>query len=304
MNTKLKAWFRAIRAPFFTAAIVPIFVGTASAWHQGAPFRLADFIIALVAMVALHAGCNMANDYFDHKSGNDDINEEVTPFSGGSRVIQEGLISPKSILIAALIALTIGSALGMYLVFTRGWPILIIGIIGVFLAFFYTAPPVFLAGSGLGELSVGVGFGLFPVLGAYYVQAQTFSMEAVWASIPVTLLIAAVVYINEFPDMPADAAVGKRTLIVRLGKERALYGYFALLFFTYVIPAIAVALGYLPWPCLFILLTIPLAAKSYMNAAKYYATTPKLIPSNAFTIIIHMGTGLLLTAGLIAAKLI
>ncbi|MCL5037697.1 MAG: 1,4-dihydroxy-2-naphthoate octaprenyltransferase [Chloroflexi bacterium] len=304
MNNKLKIWFKALRAPFFTAAIVPVLVGTAAAWYLGAPFRPADFIITLVAMLALHAGCNMANDYFDHKSGNDDINKELTPFSGGSRVIQDGLLSPKSVLTAALIALAIGSVLGLYLVVTRGWPILIIGIIGVFLAFYYTAPPVFLAGSGFGELSVGVGFGLLPVLGAFYVQAQSFSMEAVWASIPVTLLIAAVVYINEFPDMPADAAVGKRTLIVRLGKERALYGYFALLFFTYIVPAAAVALGYLPWPCLFILLTIPLAVKSYMNAVKYYATTPKLIPSNAFTIIIHLGTGLLLTAGLIAARLI
>ncbi|MCD6309122.1 MAG: 1,4-dihydroxy-2-naphthoate octaprenyltransferase [Candidatus Eremiobacteraeota bacterium] len=304
MVEKFKIWLKELRAPFFTASIVPVFVGTASAWHQGVPFRLWDFIICLIAMIALHAGCNMANDYYDYVNKTDMINEDITPFSGGSRMIPEGFLKPKSVLIAALIAFGIGSSLGLYLVWTRGWPILVIGIIGVFLAFFYSAPPVFIASTGLGELAISIGFGPLPVLGAYYVQAQSFSIEALWASVPVALLIAAVIYINEFPDVPADSMVGKKTLVVRLGKAKALYGYLALLFFSYAIPLLGVALGYLPWPSLLIFITIPLAVKSYKNAARFYNTTPRLIPSNAFTILIHLTTGILLTIGLASAKFI
>jgi 1,4-dihydroxy-2-naphthoate octaprenyltransferase len=301
----LKLLIRATRAPFFTATIVPVLLGSALAWHDGY-FHLGFFVLTLLGAVAFHAATDVINDYGDHKSGNDEINQELTPFSGGSRVIQERILTAGQMLRLALVFYAIGITIGLFLAAVRGLPIFWIGLIGLALSALYTVPRVGLSylGHGLGELAVGLGFGPVMVGGAYYVQAQRFTPQMWYASLPVGLLITAVLYINEFPDYLADKAAGKHTLIVKLGRRSSVPGYVILMLGTYGAIAGGVALELLPWPVLIAFLTLPLAMRGIRGLRQFHDQTPKLIPSNALTIQVHLLTGLLLVAAVVADGLL
>jgi 1,4-dihydroxy-2-naphthoate octaprenyltransferase len=280
-------------------------LGSSIAFSEGV-FYWGYFLLTLVGAVCIQAASNMSNDYFDHLSGTDEGNRELTPFSGGSRVIQDGILSARQVLVVSSTLYLVGAAIGVYLALVRGWPVLWLGLIGVFLAFFHNAPPfkLYYLVPGLGELAVGLGFGPIAVLGASYVQTQQLSLGAVWASVPVGLLIAAVLYINEFPDYLADKAVGKKTVAVVLGREKAVWGYIALLVAAYLVVAIGVVVRVLPLTALFALLTLPLAYRAIRGARRFHSDTPKLIPTNATTIQIHLLTGLLLCVGYIVARFV
>jgi len=301
----LKLLIRATRAPFLTATVVPVLLGSALAWRDGY-FHLGYFLLTFVGALAFHGATNVINDYGDHKSGNDEANRELTPFSGGSRVIQEKVLSAGQVLRLALIYYVVGIAIGLYLVAVRGLPVLWIGLAGLALSALYTVPKFGLAylGHGLGELAVGVGFGPVMVGGAYYVQAQHFTPQMWYASLPVGLLIAAVVYINEFPDYAADKIAGKQTLVVTLERQGAVPGYVALMLGTYCLVAVGVLLRLLAWPMLIAFLTLPLAVRGIQGLRRFYDQTPQLIPSNAVTIQVHLMTGLLLVAAVIADGLL
>ena len=303
MNPSLAKIIRITRAPFLTAVIVPVLLGAAVAWSEGI-LHLGYFLLTLLGAVCIHAGLNMSNDYFDHLSGNDEINQELTPFSGGSRVIQEGILSARQVLIGSLLFYLVGILIGLYLAVVRGWPVLWLGLIGVLLAFFHNVSPfgLYYLVPGLGELAVGTGFGPIAVLGAYYVQTQRLGIGALWASIPVGLLIAAVLYINEFPDFEADNAVGKRTLVVALGRERAAWGYAILLICTYVSIVLGVVFRVLPATTLAALLSVPLAYRGIRGTAQFHSSTRELIPSNAVTIQLHLVTGVLLCLAYVVAR--
>jgi len=293
---------RITRAPFFTATIVPVLLGTTIAWHEGG-VHWGLFVAALVGAVAINAAFDMSNDYFDHRSGTDAANRNLTPFSGGSRTIQDGILKPKTVLLAALAFYSIGIGIGLYLAATRGWTILALGAIGVFLAFFHNAPPfnLYKRFPGAGELAVGIGCGPITVLGAYFVQTQRLTLEAFYASLPMALLITALLYINEFHDVEADRTVGKKTLPVVLGRERAVWGYAALVGASYVTILAAVGARVLPLALLFGLLPLPLAFRAVRGAFRHHSDTPRLIPVSAATIQIHLVTGLLLCAGYVVA---
>ena len=298
MNDRLKLWIAETRAPFFTATIVPILLGSVIAWARGEPFHWGLFFLTLLGGLLLHAGANMINDYMDHLRGTDAVNVEfVRPFTGGSRMIQEGLLTPRQILTASLLCLASGSVVGLYLTSVRGWAILLIGAIGLFSAVFYVTPGFSLSAIGVGELFIGLNFGVLMTLGAYTVQTGRFSWEPVLASLPVALLIAAVLYINEFQDAAADGAVGRRHLVVRLGKRLAAQGYAALMLAVYLSLLLGVLLdGVTPWALLG-LLTIPLAFKAVRVALAHYDDSQQLAPANAGTIQVHMLTGLLMIVG-------
>ncbi len=305
MRGKLKLWLLELRAPFFTASIVPVLLGAVIAWQRMGTFHGGWFLLTLVAAMAVHAGINIANDYFDHLSGNDPINVEfVSPFTGGSRLIQEGLLSPREVLIESLFLFALGSAIGLYLTWARGPVVLVLGLIGLFSGFFYTAPPIYLAKRGIGEFFVGLNCGFLITLGSYYVQARSLAWEPVVAAIPVACLIAAVLWINEFQDAPADHAVGKDTLVVRLGRRRAVTGYISLMVATYLSILLAAALRVISPFTLLALLTFPLAWKAIGVARLHYDDYQRLTPANATTIQIHMLTGLLLILGYLLDKVI
>jgi len=298
MKRKLKIWLAELRAPFLTATLVSIILGTAVAWARNHVFSLEYFLLALLGGVLLHLGTNVANDYYDHKSGNDQVNKEfVRPFSGGSRTIQLGLLTPKEVLSGALLFYSLATMIGLYLTWTRGPIVFVLGLVGLISGFFYTAPPLNWAGKGAGEALVGMNFGALMTLGAYYVQTQNVALEPLVASIPVSLLIAAVLYINEFPDYVADKTVGKNTLVVRLGRTRAVFGYASIVLGAYLFIFLSALVGVTPAYTLFGFITFPLAFESVRHAFKFHSQSTSLVPANAMTIIIHLLTSLLISFG-------
>ncbi len=294
---------RALRAPFFQAVLVPLALGTAAAWYYTGQFQLGYFLLALVGVVCINAGTNLANDYFDHKSGADALNKEYTRFSGGSRVIQEGLMSPGAVFRASLAFYGLAGLIGLYLVYARGWPILVIGIIGIASGYLYTAAPIRIGYRGWGELLAGLNCGPLVVLGAYWVQAQAFNLKVLLASVPVGLLVAAILYVNQFADYESDKAVKKAHLVVRLGPERAVKAFYLLLISAYSVIMMGCALRIIPWMCLVSLVTVPLAWRAGMAARDNHASGSgeKLLPAMAGTIGAHLSTGLLLSCGYLAA---
>jgi len=301
----VKKWFIALRAPFFTASLVPVLVGASLAYNQTGKFYFSRFILTLLGVVCLHAGTNLANDYYDHRTKDDDINLNPTPFSGGSRVIQNELIPAKSILFASLLFFALGSIVGLYLnKITPGNLVLLLGIIGVLSGFLYTAAPVMFGYRGWGELVVGLNFGVLVVLGSYYVQTHSLSWRAFWASLPISFLIAAILYINQFQDYEPDKAVNKRHWVVRLGKKNAVYGYYILIFGTYLSIALSVVFRTITPFALLSFLTIPLTVGAVRILKNNYDKIVELIPANATTVKIHLLVGLLLSLGFVIARII
>ncbi|MDO8663413.1 MAG: 1,4-dihydroxy-2-naphthoate octaprenyltransferase [Candidatus Wildermuthbacteria bacterium] len=300
----IKIWLKAIRVPFFTATIIPVVLGSIVGWYDTNNFSWMRFWLTMVAALFIHAGTNLANDYFDHLSGCDEANPNPTPFSGGSRVIQKGLIPPKNILYVSLFSFILGGIAGLYLNYLCGKnTILILGITGIFLGFFYSAKPLQIGYGSFGELAVAIGFGPLEVMGAYYVQARSLSFRVFLISIPVGILIALVLFINEFPDYAGDKRVGKRTLVVLLGKSKAVALYHALLVVMYAAIAGLVVVKFLPPLCLITLLSLPIALKAFMVLKFDYEKIYELLPVNAATIALHSVVGVLLCAGIVIDKI-
>ncbi|MEW6009083.1 MAG: 1,4-dihydroxy-2-naphthoate octaprenyltransferase [Candidatus Omnitrophota bacterium] len=303
-SLRLNIWLRATRAPFLTATLIPVILGTAIAWSEISKFNLALFFLTLIGTAFLHTATNLTNDYFDHKSGNDWLNSNPTPFSGGSRVIQDKLISPASIISFAFICFIIGSLIGLWINYQlKTNVILFLGGLGVFLGFFYTASPLKIGYSGLGELVVALCFGPLVVLGSYYVQAKSFSWVPFFASIPIGILVGLILYINEFPDYFADKEVSKKTLVVLLGKKGAFKLFSFLLGLVYLSIILCVIFRIIPIFSLITLLTLPLAFKVAVLLKDNFDKIYELLPANASTIILHSMVGSLLCAGFLLDKI-
>lgn len=303
-GSPVSLWLREVRLPFLTASVIPVLVGAAVAWHDARLFNLPLFLLTLAGAVLAHAGANMANDYFDAKSGNDALNRYRSPFNGGAGVIQAGLLTPRQVHLGSLVCLAAAAGIGLYLSAVRGPGVLALMLTGGVAAYFYTANPIRFAYHGVGELLVGLSFGPLIVVGAHLVQTGAVSPAAVMASLPVGFLIMAVLYINQFPDFEADRAVGKRHWVVRLGTRRALPGLAVLLLAPYPAVALAVAVGLAPWTALACLLTVPLALRAFRVALLHHDAPVALRPANAMVIGTHLLTGLLLTGGYLAGALL
>jgi 1,4-dihydroxy-2-naphthoate octaprenyltransferase len=296
-------FFLATRLPFLTATIVPIALGGAVAGYDG-KFALGWWLLALVAGCLVHLGLNIANDLFDDASGADAANTTPTPFSGGSRVMQYGLVSRKAMTIACVGCYAGAIALGILLAATRGWALLALGAVGVVLSLAYTAPPFRLVHRGLGEPVTAAGFGPIMTLGADFVCAEQWSGPAFYASLPVAILIALVLYVNQIPDRAGDAAVGKRTLIVRWPARRVELAYAIATITTYVLIAAGPVLGITPWWTLIALVTAPMARSTYRGICANYEQPYALMPAMQTNIGLHLFTGLLLVAGYVVATLV
>lgn len=293
---KAGLWLVASRPQFFTATIIPIALGAAIAWNHSGTFDWGLFWLTLIGGIFIHAGLDYSNDYYDYKTGNDVVNKTPTPFSGGSRFLREGILKPRQVLLASLVCFAAGSAIGLYINYLlKTNIILIIGITGVFLAFFYTGGPVKIGYTRAAETATGLGFGPLMVIGSYYVQARSISWEALWASVPIGILIALVQYINQFPDYEADKKTGKNNTVVTVGKAKAVRYYYIFLVMTYCLVILGVILKVFPALALITLLTIPLALKAIRTAIEHFNSIEKLLPANALTIIIHLLFGISFT---------
>jgi 1,4-dihydroxy-2-naphthoate octaprenyltransferase len=301
MKSKLFILFLASRPKFLVASAAPVLVGSALGFATAGTFSLYLFILALLAIMALHTGANMANDYFDHTSRNDWLNQNPTPFSGGSRYIQQGILSPKTILLIALLALTAGAAIGILIVLlTRSVFILILGLIGLLGGFFYTAPPVRLGYRSVGEPVIALLFGLLPVYGSYYLQTKTIDIIPLLPAVIVGILIFLVILINEFPDVAADAAVNKRTLVVRFGISASVWIYRIALVTSFLVATVA-TLIYRPFVFagLFYLLTLPIAIIAIRAANKNDLLKPGQYRASQLTVLLHIFGSMALTIGFI-----
>ncbi|MCK5607833.1 1,4-dihydroxy-2-naphthoate octaprenyltransferase [Candidatus Pacearchaeota archaeon] len=286
---KFRVWFRAIRLPFFTATLAPIVFGTVFAYYWEHRFNGWRFLLVIIGTLLVQGGLNLANDYFDNLSGNDELTKP-TPVSGGSRVIQEGLLKPETMILVSIICFLGATLIGLYLNFTlKGNFILIFGIIGMILAFFYSAPPLKIGyRSGLGELSCAIGIGPIIILGAYYVQTQNFSLPALLVSLPLGILIGLVLLINEFPDYEADQQVHKNTLVVTCGPQKAAFIIVGFLAIAYIITVMLILMEMLPKIALFVLITTPLAYFIARKVLAHYGDIKKLLPANIAMIRLHL----------------
>ncbi|MFN3966422.1 MAG: 1,4-dihydroxy-2-naphthoate octaprenyltransferase [Endomicrobiia bacterium] len=283
---KLNAWITEMRYPFLSVTILPVLLGTVIAWTKNNVFNFLHFILTLLAASFLHLGTNVINDYFDHKSGNDEVNTEfVRPFSGGSRMIQLGLLTPLEVLVGAIVFFISGIAIGIYLTYKCGIIVLLLGLIGVISGFFYTGGVFNWASKGIGELLVGVNFGVLVPLGSYYVQTKILNLEVLLASVPMAILITAILWINEIPDYNADKKVKKNTLVVRLGKEKSAQIFVYILLSSYIFLIVGVILGYLPKITLVGLVSLPFAIQSIIYVKKFYNNSFDMAAGNGFTIL-------------------
>jgi 1,4-dihydroxy-2-naphthoate octaprenyltransferase len=293
-------FLRATRLPFLTATFVPVLLGIAvAAWTNGFNWWLA--LLTVIGGACIHLGLNVANDVFDTTSGADRANVNPTQFSGGSRVVLYGLLSLRTIALMSLGFYAAGIAIGVGLAAARGWDLLWLGVAGALLSFFYTAPPLRLVHRGLGEIVVALGFGPIMALGAYFVQAQEYDLEPLLASIPVGILIALVLYVNEVPDRPADAAAGKRTLPVRLSKDVIVNGYAAAVAVAFGLIVVFALAGWIVRPAIIALAAAPLALPVYRALKSSYDQPYALMPAMGKNIQLHLATGVLLIVGYVIA---
>ncbi len=305
-HSKALTLFLATRPTFLTASAAPILVGTALAFATTSSFNPLLFALALLAVITIHAGANMTNDYFDHTSKNDWLNKNPTPFSGGRRYIQQGLLSPKATLITAVTLLAAGSAIGLVIVLlTRSVFILILGLLGLLGGFFYTAPPIRLGYRSTGEPVIAMLFGLLPVYASYYLQARTIDIIPLLPACILAILIFLVILVNEFPDFSADASVGKKTLVVRFGIPASVWIYRTALFLSYIIAAAAILTDRtFLFAGSFYLFTLPLALLAARLVNKEDLAKPGRYRANQITILLHALGTLALSAGFILSALI
>ncbi|HSJ96793.1 MAG TPA: 1,4-dihydroxy-2-naphthoate polyprenyltransferase [Myxococcota bacterium] len=247
------AWWLAIRPATLTASAAPVLVGTGAAWADGA-FAAGPALAALVGASLLQVGANFANDVFDFERGADNADR-----LGPQRATQQGWISAAQMKRAMWLAFAGATAVGLYLTYVAGWPVLALGLLSIAGAYLYTGGPKPYGYLGLGDLSVFVFFGPGAVAGTYYVQALSVSSLALLASIPIGALATAILVVNNLRDIETDARAGKHTLAVRIGDGPTRSYYLLLLVVAYAMPLLLLWRGLadawvlLPW------LSLPLA---------------------------------------------
>jgi 1,4-dihydroxy-2-naphthoate octaprenyltransferase len=288
---------RATRLPFLTATIVPVVLGILIAATHGA-FEPLTAVLTIVGAAFVHLGLNVSNDVFDTAQGADDANVTPTKYSGGSRVIQYGLVSFRRMATMALAFYAAAAAIGLVLLALRGSvALLVIGVVGFVVSLGYTAPPLKLVYRGLGEIAVAIGFGPLMLLGGYVVQTRgALSWEPFVASLPLALLVALILYVNEIPDRRGDSHAGKRTLPVRFSKGAVIAGYRITAATAYILVIAGVIAGLLPIPALLALVTVPLALQVDRGLPVNYDNPYGLMAVMAVNIQVHLFVGLLLIA--------
>ena len=289
----MRTWFAAQRPVSFTASVIPVLVGTAIAAED--EFRPLLFVLALLGSIAIHAGTNLVNDYFDHVKGTD-----TAESLGPSGVIQRGVLSASAVLAGGVLAFAIGAAIGLIITAMTGWPVLALGVASVLAGYFYTASPFSLAYRGLGEVVVFIFMGPVIVMGAYYVQIESWAWAPFLASLPIGLLVAAILHANNVRDIESDRRNNKWTLAALAGRPMADYEYIALTLGGYAVVVVMTIAGSAPWPVLITLLSLPIAVRVVRMEAQ--AASPRALNLVlAQTAGLHMIFGALLAFGFAVA---
>ncbi len=298
-----KRFFLATRPKFFVASILPVLLGSAWGYRVAGAFDLAAFLLALAAIVCVHGGVNVLNDVYDELGGSDRANgERIYPYTGGSRFIQNGVMTLPEMARWGAALIGAGMVLGAALIALKGVPVLLFGLAGIALGTLYSVPPIQLSGRGVGEAAVGIGFGVVPVAGAAWLQSGVIDGAVLLVSLPISFWVANILLINEVPDVAADAHAGKRTLPVRLDCAATAMLYLSLHFAAVLALVAASVQGLLPWPTFALPALLLLVAK---RAGQAIAGNDRetLRRGIELTLAIHALGGLWLTGWIVFAPL-
>jgi 1,4-dihydroxy-2-naphthoate polyprenyltransferase len=293
--SSLRIWMMAARPRTLPAGVAPVLVGTALAgyFHVFHPLR---FVAALLGSVFIQVGTNLSNDYSDARRGAD-TEDRIGPV----RVTAGGLVPPRQVLIATYVTFGLAVLCGIYLIVVAGWQLLLIGVASILAGVLYTGGPRPYGYEGLGEVFVFLFFGVAAVAGSYFAQTRSFDWESFALAVPVGLLAAALLVVNNTRDIDTDRRAGKRTLAVRLGRNRARDVYAAIVYLAYPLALLTWIFGPLkPWLWL-CWLTAPLAVR-VVKLVRNHTDGPSLNRALAINGQLQLGFCVLLAAGLLLSR--
>jgi 1,4-dihydroxy-2-naphthoate octaprenyltransferase len=273
---------------FLYAGLLPYLLGAAWAYAMNGAFDKPAFWSGLGGVVLAVVGVEAFNEYFDSRMGTDRVFNpaDLPPMSDG-------------VLWLGIAAFAGALAVGVYLTIRGGWPILAFALLGGAAAIFYVAPPIRWAYRGLGELVIALSYGPWMVLGSLYLHTKALSWSALAASLVPGFLIMALAVVNAIPDFHQDRLVGKRNLVVRLGRKRAVSLYLALATAGLLVIPIGVIAGLFPIACLAALLSLPLLVTSGRSALRTYETPREFVPAVRSIVACYMVAVLLFTGGIV-----
>lgn len=289
----MRTWLMAARVKTLPAAVAPVLVGTALAvaLDPEHDLRVLVFVAALLGAIFIQIGTNLSNDYSDARRGAD-TEDRLGPV----RVTAGGLVPPKQVLVATYATFGVAVLCGVYLVAASGWELLVVGVVSILAGVGYTGGPKPYGYEGLGEVFVFLFFGVVAVAGSTFAQLERWPWEAFAFSVPVGLLATAILVVNNVRDLETDRRVGKRTLAVKLGRERTRGLYGACVYVSYLAVAVMAAL-YSPW-VLLAWLTLPLAVRC-VRTVRTHSDGPTLNAMLAATGQLQLVFCVVLSAGIL-----
>ncbi len=300
-RSKVSLWIQATRPFAFSASVIPVLVGLMSAllyFPGGVEWYLLP--VVLIAAVLFHTGGNLISEYFDY---NYSVDREET--LGGSRILVDGLLTPKQILNAGILTFAVGFLLGLILVYIRGLDILWMGLFGLIAGVFYTMKPFQFKYIALGDVLIFLAFGPILVLGSYFALTGDINWYPVWVSVPIGFLVVGILHANNTRDIKFDRQAHIKTFAGLIGIKGAKFEYYFLITGAYIATAVLIAAGYIGWYAALVLLSLPVALKNIKHFSKASLENPREIAMlDVMTAQLHMQFGLLYIIGMLLTALL
>ncbi|MBV9195485.1 MAG: 1,4-dihydroxy-2-naphthoate polyprenyltransferase [Solirubrobacterales bacterium] len=291
----LRIWLMAARVRTLPAAASPVLVGTALAGYEHV-FHPLRFLAALVGALFIQIGTNLSNDYSDARRGAD-TEDRLGPV----RVTAGGLVPPRRVLVATYLTFGVAVLAGVYLIVVAGWQLLLVGAASILAGVLYTGGPRPYGYEGLGEVFVFLFFGIVAVAGSYFVQVKHLQWEAFALAVPVGLLAAAILVVNNVRDIASDRRAGKRTLAVRLGRHRSRNMLALIVYLAFLLALVSWVFGPLtPW-LLLSWLSLPIAAR-VVRTVRNRADGPSLNRALGRSGLLQLVFCLLLSGGVLLSR--
>lgn len=281
------------RANFLLLTMAIVAAGLSASLYAHGTFNPFDALLVLIGALFTHMAVNVFNNYFDYRS-KIDARTTKTPFSGGVSILVEGKMKPATAFGVGLLCLIGAGAIGMYFLARQFYPLFPILLYGLVAIILYT--PVFSRIHALSEIVAGTGFG-FMGLGAYVTQARVVDAAGIAVFVPVSILVGLLLFLNEFPDVEADKAAGRKHVVILFGRKTSAWIYVIFLVATYLSILLSVAMTAAPLAVLISLITTPIAYKAMRIVLKNYDRIPELVPAMGLNVTIIFSTIALLAAG-------
>ena len=290
----ISVWLRVIRIRFLLASIIAVSLGLAFHWHNANSLDWFSAFLTYAGVVALHASVDLLNDYWDFRRGIDSETKR-TKMSGGTGVLPEGLLTPKSVYRAGIAFLILGGIIGTYFVITDGIVIAMILAFAILSIYFYSTKIV---DSGLAEFFVALK-GTLIVLGTFFIQSHNLNLDVLFGGLVVGVMSSLVLFISSFPDYDADKSKGRKTLVIVAGKKNASKIFWAFPVISTCIIVFGVLWNQFPTSVLISLIPLPLIMMAGNNLRQNYQETDLLVPSMSKTLMFGRLTGTLFVVGIL-----